>query len=256
MEKNTSLQNLIQWFDEYVEGYYTGVEEFDYNISLKHLHTHRVLKRAAQLAEHLGIETELRCRAETAALLHDCGRFEQYRRYKSFRDDITVDHGHLGAQVVRDLNLLKGYGPEDRRDILFAVESHNKKELPETPTRTALEITKIVRDADRTDIFRVIADQLDNKDDPHVNTAFWGLEDRNEISDPVYEAVLSGRPVDRGDMRTRIDFLCMVLSWVYLMNYPQSLELAAETGQVSRLTAHLPDTERGRKIRAEIGSFG
>lgn len=255
MKKNTPLHSLIQWFDEYVSGYYTGVEEHDYNISLKQIHTHRVLGRTVQLAQRLGIDTPLRCRAETAALLHDCGRFEQYRRYRSFRDDGTLDHGTLGVEIVDELRLLEGYEPEARRDILFAVENHNKMELPAPPSRTALEVTKIVRDADRMDIFRVIAEQLENGDDSKGNTIFWGLEDRNEMCDPVYEAVRSGRPVDRGNIRTRTDFLCMVLSWVYLMNYSESLLITAESGILSRLTNHLPDTEKGREIRSEIESF-
>lgn len=255
MKENGSLQVLIRWFDEYVGEYYTGAEELDYNISLKQVHTHKVLDRAVQLSERIGLGRALRTRAATAALLHDCGRFDQYRRYRSFRDDTTLDHGALGVQVIADLNLLRGYEREARRDILFAVENHNKMELPQAPSPDALTITKIVRDADRMDIFRVIAEQLENGDDTKGNTAFWDLEHREEISDPVYEALKDRRPVERGDLRTRRDFLCMVLSWVYLMNFTESLLLTGETGLLSRLTAHLPDTDRGREIRAEIEAF-
>jgi hypothetical protein len=255
MKESASLHYLIQWFDEYVAGFYTGVEEFDYNITLKHVHTHRVLNGATELTRRLGIDGDLRVRAETAALLHDCGRFEQFSRYRSFRDDVTVDHGKLGVGIIDRLDLLEGYDPEARRDILFAVEHHNEKKLPEPPSPAALEITRMVRDADRMDIFRVITEELENHDAMRKNTVFWDLGPEREISGPVYEAILLRLPVDRGDMRSRSDFLCMVLSWTYLMNFSESLKIAAEAGHLSRLLEHLPDTERGRRIRAEIESM-
>ena len=255
MKEDLLLQTLLRWFDDYVADYYTGDEEHDYNISLKQIHTHRVLDRITDLGKRIGTCGPVRFRAEAAALLHDCGRFEQYRRYRSFRDDVTVDHGNLGVRVIRDSNLLEGYGREARRDILFSVEYHNKKELPRSPSRTALEITRMVRDADRMDIFRVIAGELDNGADRRGNTVFWDLDQEEDISDPVYEALSRRLPVDRGDMRTRTDFLCMVLSWVYLMNFSESLLLIAETGLLGRLTGNLPDTERGRAVRAGIEAF-
>ncbi len=45
--------------------------------------------------------------AETAGLLHDAGRFEQYERYRTFRDGESEHHGRLAVQVIRTHGLLQ-----------------------------------------------------------------------------------------------------------------------------------------------------
>jgi HD superfamily phosphodiesterase len=44
---------------------------------------------------------------EAAALLHDIGRFEQYRRYQAFVDSKSENHAALGVMSCHPNNLRK-----------------------------------------------------------------------------------------------------------------------------------------------------
>ena len=39
--------------------------------------------------------------AEAVALLHDVGRFEQYKRYGTFNDRKSVNHAALGVEIMK-----------------------------------------------------------------------------------------------------------------------------------------------------------
>ena len=65
------------------------------------------------------------CLAEAIALLHDIGRFMQYRKYRTFFDRISENHARLGIrELVRTL-ALSCLESQDRRILTRAVSFHN-----------------------------------------------------------------------------------------------------------------------------------
>ena len=42
-------------------------------------------------------------------LLHDIARFEQYTKYKTFRDSISIDHGDLGVEILFEEKEIEKY---------------------------------------------------------------------------------------------------------------------------------------------------
>ena len=45
--------------------------------------------------------------AEAAGLMHDLGRFKQYRRYRTFNDRRSVNHASLGVRIMRRNHILQ-----------------------------------------------------------------------------------------------------------------------------------------------------
>ena len=45
--------------------------------------------------------------AQTMALLHDIGRFEQYAKYRTFVDKDSVNHAELSVKVIDSNNILE-----------------------------------------------------------------------------------------------------------------------------------------------------
>ena len=60
----------------------------------------KVLKSAVANAEHnLNLEKEDIKLAELIGLLHDIGRFEQLKRFNTFVDKKSINHGEFGGEI-------------------------------------------------------------------------------------------------------------------------------------------------------------
>lgn len=148
----------ISIFQNYTKAYNEALKDIDRKI----LHTFRVAKAAEMIAEGLGMDSEDIDLAWFLGILHDTGRFEQERRYGTFIDSISVDHAELGADILFVDGLIDSYPteglPEGWRSLCeTAVRLHNKLDLPADLDPRTLLFCRLIRDADKTDIFRVIA---------------------------------------------------------------------------------------------------
>ena len=63
-----------------------------------------------------GLSGEALYMAETAALLHDIGRFEQFHRYKTFSDARSEDHAALGVDAIKEEGLLQSIDNEEAQN--------------------------------------------------------------------------------------------------------------------------------------------
>ena len=83
------------WFRDFVMSFYLDDDYVRTNITLKEEHTYRVCENVKTLGQALGLnDNDLRI-GETAALFHDLGRFEQFRKYRSFDDRGSENHAAL-----------------------------------------------------------------------------------------------------------------------------------------------------------------
>lgn len=148
----------ISAFQNYTKDYNEALKDIDRKI----LHTFRVAKNSERIAEGLGLDKDDIDLAWFIGILHDTGRFEQERRYGTYVDSVSVDHAELGADILFKDGLISIYRTENLPDgwrplCETAVRLHNKLALPpDLDPRTRL-FCKLIRDADKIDIFRVAA---------------------------------------------------------------------------------------------------
>ena len=74
--------------------------EYGNMIDLKIKHTFRVMRLSEMLASNLNLSDEEIYIAKMIGLLHDIGRFEQWKVYNNFRDLISIDHADFGIKVL------------------------------------------------------------------------------------------------------------------------------------------------------------
>lgn len=127
-------------------------------IKSKYNHSYRVMNLCEKYAKELGWnESDIEL-ARIIGLLHDFGRFEQYRVYKSFKDKDTIDHADYSVEQLFDKGLISNYS--DRKDdyevIKFAIKNHNKLSIPKCNDEKMLRFAKLIRDADKVDIMYVL----------------------------------------------------------------------------------------------------
>ena len=79
-------------FTEYVSSY----DLTNSDIKLKYNHSLRVMALSEKYAKILNFSTEDIELAKVIGLLHDIGRFEQLKIYKTYSDINSIDHAEYG----------------------------------------------------------------------------------------------------------------------------------------------------------------
>ena len=101
MEIN-QFEQLVQWFGGCIQQFFSlaGDEFLNDNLHLKESHTHRVCGETRLLADALKLNENDTRIAETIALLHDIGRFEQFKKYRTYKDTTSEDHATTGLRIL------------------------------------------------------------------------------------------------------------------------------------------------------------
>lgn len=228
-----ALGRLAALYDAYVDTF--RVEgELPLMMALKREHTAHVVENALAIAAGEGFDQTTTRVCEAAALLHDTGRYEQLRRYNTFRDSDSVDHAVFSHDVVVEKGWLDAWPEDEREAILAAVLYHNRRDLPEGLDALTLAASQAVRDADKLDIFRVLEDRVKNTDWRNDCRAFWNLPTKARPSPAVVDAILAGRPVDYQHIVSLADFVLVQVGWMVSgLAYATTRRLTAERGHLS-----------------------
>ncbi|GAB6100670.1 HD domain-containing protein [Halanaerocella petrolearia] len=251
MNKNKFLA-LEEWFDNYVNNFSLTDPTEQENIDLKYKHTYKVCEMIERIAKELVVEEGLYI-AKTIALFHDVGRFKQYNQYKTFSDAESEDHAELGIKILLDNNVLADLEELIVQLVLTAISYHNKATLPENESEEPLFYSKLIRDADKLDIWRVVL--KDYNKESRNKTVGLGLEDNDKISDYVYHQIMKEDVVEYERLQTLNDFKLIQMGWVYDINFGPSFEVIKERNYIDRLFETLPKSKRANQVYAKIKSY-
>jgi putative nucleotidyltransferase with HDIG domain len=123
---------------------------------MKIKHSIYVAREMESLACCLGLNEMQTRLAKLIGLLHDVGRFQQFGLYGTFVDTEAVDHGEMGSHIMREEGVLDGIGADTQILIERAIRHHNRARLPEDDDAECPFFSRLLRDADKLDIYRVI----------------------------------------------------------------------------------------------------
>jgi len=249
------LSDLKAWFSDYVETFLSGDSDHRRNIELKVDHTRRVCAEILDVGKSLGLNGEDLCLAEITALFHDIGRFEQYARYGTYRDLVSEDHAVLGVRVLRENRVLERLEPPTTDLLLRTVSYHNRAALPENETERCLYFSRLLRDADKLDIWRVVTDYYTQKNGTRNETIELDLPDKPDISDRVYEDLMSGRLVRVDCLRTLNDFKLLQMGWIFDVNFPRTFQLVLERAYLKIIRDTLPPSKRVMEVFSKVQSY-
>ena len=214
-------------FRDYAETFRNADGSLDFPIRCKIEHTFDVCRTTEEICRR-----ENRTEAEThifllCALFHDLSRFEQFRKFRTFRDAESFDHGDRSEELMLSGDFLKDVPPDVKAAVACAVRLHNKPSIPPDTLPEYLPAVRMIRDADKLDILHLVYEFFTNpeKSDPTLRLELPVTQD---CSEPILRAVLDGKPVLYSDLRSINDFILALFSWASQLNYPGSAELALE----------------------------
>lgn len=239
---------IRKWFSGYVAGFKEVDEKLRQNIVLKEEHTKRVCREILRIGTQLNLnDGELRL-AEIIALLHDVGRFEQYARYHTFRDQKSENHATLGISILKRFGVLEPVNEATRTLILRVIGFHNRATLPHGESETCLFFTKLLRDADKLDIWKVVTDYYHRKDGRRNGALELDLPDTSEISEQVYRDLVNQRIVDVKHIRNLNDFKLLQMGWAFDVNFSPTLRSVKSRRYLEKIRDVLPNTDKMRTV--------
>ena len=188
------------------------------------------------------------CLAGLIARFHDLARFEQFSQYQTFKDKDSRDHGDWGAELFEELDPLPELTGEDRRILLSAIRYHNKKSIPQGLTDRELRHCRLIRDADKIDIYRVVTQS---------DVSFVGAGKPEKTSPSPHlpllvENLLKGIQSDNTYLRTRDELILLQLGWIYDLNYTESLRIIESRGYFNQLIEELPEGQDRVRIEKHL----
>jgi len=229
---------IKNWFDTYVDSYFLQDEVYNDKITLKKEHSYRVVSNINKLAESLELnelDTEI---VSCLALLHDVGRFEQLKKYNTFSDNKSEDHALLAVKIIQENDVLKDFNESEQENILIAIKYHNKLTVPSVDNQTAEMYLKLVRDADKLDIYKVVTDYYADIKYNKDKIIELELPDKPAVSKKIYESLMKEKSAEYKYLNTLADFKLLQMAWVFDINYKRSYKIIDENAYIK----HIYDT--------------
>lgn len=246
----------MDFFESHVESFRKGTPEDVANIDLKKDHSLRVLHEAQSITRSLDLGPEFAGLCHLAALFHDLGRFIQYQTYHTFNDKVSEDHGRLGLKVLRRTGVLKGLGPREQGLVRTAVLLHNRRFLPRGLRPDAALAVRIVRDADKLDIFPVLLKYFAPNAPLNLVVMLNLKPHQTEYTPAILSQVMARGLAEYNDMVWINDFKLLICSWVYDLNFPATRRAVLERGYLDATIGLLPDTPEfkalGERLKKDL----
>ena len=221
-------------FKEYLQDYDLAYGK----IELKIRHTYGVVNASEYIAKELSLDDENIELAKLIALLHDIGRFEQIKKFDCFIDNKNVDHAVLGNEILFKNNLIRNFIKDAQYDNIIskAILNNNRLSIEDGLTDKELLHAKIIRDADKTDNFRVKAtDDFENI----IDNASKEILENDIISDNIFNNFMDSKIIVREDRKTYMDFWVSYIAFIFDFNYKAGLEYIQQMNYIDKIINRL-----------------
>jgi HD superfamily phosphodiesterase len=252
-------EERYKFFQEWAKNHILTFQEADplhqRSLDLKAAHTFRVCKASQRIVSGLGLSENNFRIASVTALFHDIGRFPQYQKYRTFRDLDSDNHAKLSIWELNRHCVLHTLKFTERKVISLAIFFHNRLRIPGNLEPKTLLHCKLIRDADKVDILRVMVEHF-HMPEPQQNPVITlGLAADPLVREEVYRMLLNRRIMNYADVKTINEFKVLQMSWVFDINFRPTFEILRERNNIGLLAATLPDTPLLREALDCVNSY-
>jgi len=238
-EMNIDLENAKIEFIKYTDNYDLKNE----HIKRKQLHSLRVMEISKQIAQGLGLSQQEIDLAILIGLLHDIARFEQYTKYKTFSDLQSIDHGDYGVEILKK-NIRKYIQNNEYDEIIIkAVKNHNKFQIEKGLSEKEELFAKIVRDADKIDIFYESVEMFWNGQENQV--------EESTISEEVIKQFDNLSQIKRKQQETACDKVIRVITFIFDMNFKSSFQILKQEDYINKIIDRYNFKDEYTKVKVE-----
>jgi putative nucleotidyltransferase with HDIG domain len=246
------VKNVSSCFNIYYNSFENLTEEQKRNFEIKRGHSFRVAELSVEVAEKLDLNVDEKKLAYFIGLFHDIGRFRQLVEFNTFDDEKSIDHASYSVEILKTEKFLEQFEIGNEQLIYTAIEYHNKLKLPNNLMDQELKFAKLIRDADKMDILKVLTNYYSNRNVAPNHTLTWELPKGTAISAAVAKAVLAEQLVLKKSVESEIDIKIMQMSWVYDFNFRPSFEYILKNRFLESIYDTLPKNDLVIEIHRKI----
>lgn len=251
MDEHDSISNYAQ---EYMLSFTSDNDFINQNYLLKREHIERVVSYSEEISLSLFSDKNSVMIARLSALLHDIGRFEQFREYQTYNDSVSIDHAELAVKITEDKGWLNRISEREKRIIIFSILNHNKLTTPQIVDLETLQFCNILRDADKIDIIDLTIKEY-AQNSKKKNKAFaLELEDSPLVTKAIIKCIMEEKLPNRKEMKTITDFKLGQMAFIYDINFKHSFSIINKRQYLNKLFENLPKNDQIFEIyrRAKI----
>lgn len=243
------------WFNKYY-GLFTELSENHQRIfEIKKEHSLRVAEISLYLADKLELTEDDKKISFLIGILHDIGRFSQMAEFDTFSDEKSVDHAERAINILKDGDILEILNISNKELVFAAILNHNKFKIQDGLSGQELLHSKLIRDADKLDIYRVLTEFYSQRNSVVNHALTWELQKGTVVSPAVAKEVLSGKMVSKKNIVSEIDVKIMQLSWVYDLNFRPTVEYLLNRRYLENVYNSLPKNDLVIEIYRKIKVF-
>jgi hypothetical protein len=182
------------------------------------------------------------------ALFHDVGRFFQYQKYKTFKDSISENHAEISLRELERHQVMDALMDEEKQLIETAILNHNTPQMSATLDEQSRFYTALLRDADKSDILRVVTSYYDKKNERQNSTIELELDVKDDISETVLHSFLNGEIIQIDQLQYVHDFKLLQLAWVHDINFDYTYRMILQKQYFDKIIETLPQGDKKQKV--------
>ena len=231
-------------FDKYVSGFNPN----EGRIKLKKDHIKRVSIMSKKIAQYLHLDEEQIKLAELIGLFHDIGRFKQAEMYNTFNDRISVNHAELSVKVLFDENLIDNFNVEEKykKIIKLAVLNHNKNKIDKNLNDDELLFAKIIRDADKLDIYYTICEY-------DFQSIFWYSDfNSGPINNLIMNDFIKHHFVNYSYIKSNSDQIPIFYAYIFDFYFDFSLKFLKEKKYLDKFTHRVNENFTNDIVKEQV----
>lgn len=200
-----------------------------------------MLGNCKSLANYLNLSEDDTNLAIAIGYFHDIGRFEQIKIANTFSDkESKINHSEMSVKVLFENNYIRKFIKDSCYDqiIKLAILNHNKSSydigFDNLSEKEAL-FTKIIRDADKLDIFYTITDP-----NRSMESIFWYSDwDTKEINKDIIKFFETNHYIDYSQINNNADVITTYYAYIFDLYFPITLQLIKEHKYLDILTQRI-----------------
>ncbi len=242
------MEKAKEQFVKYTENY----ELENPNIKRKQQHSLRVMQICKEIAKGEGFSKEEVELAKLIGLLHDIARFKQYTEYQTYKDSQSFDHGDMGVEILEDNNNIRNFIQDKEYDDIIkkAIKNHNKYEIEEGLNNIEEKFCKIIRDADKLDIFYEAIEMFWNDEKEEI--------ENSEISTNIQQQFYKKRTINRYEIKNEdsIKKMIVIIAFIFDINYKTSFQKIQKEKYIDKIIDRFDfKKENTKEVIEEIRKF-
>ncbi|MEI7523177.1 MAG: HD domain-containing protein [Mariniphaga sp.] len=205
------------------------------------IHTEKVVENSLSLADSLELNENDRAVAEISALFHDIGRLWILLPENS--EIIISDHAQASIEYLKACVPFNQLEEPTRSIIIQVIKNHNKPDLPSKDNETNLFYIKLLRDADKLDVWRATSDYISRRSGKPNLAKDLALSEKPVVTPSFCKIIIEGGIPNKNDLVTFNDFIIFQMSWIFDLHFKKSFQIVNQKQYIRHLYDSLPKND-------------